>query len=152
MLENSQKKNAHSDRNEKVCFEEHEVDKFDFTGCEVVPQWMFSDRSFPKATFKSGTLVFNAFAIKKLDECAYIQIFAQPEKNRLIVRQSAENEEDAVQWSRLCKHGKVLPKKINDTAQIYEVLKWDKNIPVKLSGNLNKSRERKMLVFQPYDD
>ena len=143
--------NTHSVGNEMVCYVEQEVDHFDFTGCEVVRKEMFSDRSFSKATLKSGSLIFNVFAIKKLDECTHIQIFLQPEKKRMIVTQSAENEENAVQWCRLDKKGKVTPKKIAHTAKIYDLLKWNENTTALMSGALDKSGDKKRLVFCRYN-
>ena len=147
----SQELFTHSVGNGMILFVEREVEKFDFTNFEVVPREMFSTTKFPKATLKSGSIVFNVFAIQLLDDCTHIQIFVHPTKKSVIVKACAENDENAVQWCNVDKHGKVSSRKITDATPIYKALKWDEKTNAKMSGALDKCGDHKMVVFHRYD-
>jgi hypothetical protein len=138
-------------RDGKVSYIEREVDSFDFEGYEVVRREFFSKVNCPAMTLKYGSVNFNVRAIRKLDECQFIQILINPEKKRIIAKPCQEDEKDSVQWSKINKHGKVEPRKITGkvfTAQLYNDMKWNINATTKVLGTLLTSKGEKLFVFE----
>ena len=138
-------------RDGKVSYIEREVDKFDFDGFEIVRRELFSKTNCPAVTLKYGSVNFNVRAIRKLDECRFIQILINSKKKLLIAKPCEEDEKDSVQWSKVNKHGKVEPRKITGkvfTAQLYDELKWNFNSTIKVLGTLFKCKGEKLFVFE----
>ncbi len=138
-------------RDGKISYIEREVDSFDFEGYEVVRREFFSKTNCPSMTLKYGSVNFNVRAIRKLDECRFIQILINSEKKRIIAKPSIEDEKDSIQWSKVNKHEKVEPRKITGkvfTAQLYNDMKWDINATIKVLGTLLTSKGEKLFVFE----
>ena len=150
MSSKSQKMFTHSVGNGMVCYVEQKVDNFDFNGFEIVAHEMFSN-AFPAVKLKNGSAVFNIHAIRMLDECSHIQIFVHPQKKSLIAKSCRKDVDGSLQWSRVDKHGKILPIKITGAAPIYDAMQWDENTNVKMSGALDKCGNEKMVVFHRYN-
>ena len=138
------------DRNGKVSYIEREVDRFDYEGYEVVRRELFSKATCPAVTLKYGSVVFNVRAIRKLNECRFIQILINTEKKSMIAKPCEEDEKDSLQWSRIDKRDKVVPKTITGkifTAQLYKDMKWNIESTIKILGTLLKCRDEKIFVF-----
>ncbi|SBV95866.1 hypothetical protein KL86DYS2_10988 [uncultured Dysgonomonas sp.] len=138
-------------RDGKISYIEREVDSFDFEGYEVVRREFFSKVNCPAMTLKYGSVHFNIRAIRKLDECRFVQILINTEKKRIIAKPCQEDEKDSVQWSKINKHGKVEPRKITGkvfTAQLYNDMKWNINTTTKVLGTLLTSKGEKLFVFE----
>ena len=135
----------------KISYIEREVDKFDFDGYEVVRREFFSKALCPAVTIKYGLIKFNVCAIRKLGECSHIQILMNSEKKLMIAKPCDEDEKDSVQWSRIDKRGKVVPRDIRGkifTAQLFDDMKWNPESTVKTLGTLLKCKDEKLFVFE----
>jgi hypothetical protein len=155
MLKNSQLKNTRSGKSEMVLFEEHEVDSFDFTGCEIVPREMFSSTNYPAVTLKSGKVVFNTRAIKTLDKCSHIKILMRSDNKFMIVMPCEEEEKDTVQWSRVDMQGNVKPRTLsgkNFAALLCNCMKRDFKSTIIRKGTLIEEEGEKLLVFSLTDE
>lgn len=134
----------------KISYIEREVDSFDYEGYQVVRRELFSKANCPAVTLKYGSVNFNARAIRKLDECRFIQILINSEKKLMIAKPCEEDDKDSVQWSKVNKHGKVEPRKITGkvfTAQLFDDMKWDFNATFKILGTLLTCKGEKIFVF-----
>jgi len=137
-------------RDDMVSYIEREVDRFDYDGYEVVRRELFSKANCPAVTLKYGSVIFNVRAIRKLDECGHIQILMNSEKKLMIAKPCGEDEKDSVQWSKVDKRGKVVPRMIRGkvfTAQLYDDMKWDFMGTIKTLGTLLKCKGEKIFVF-----
>ena len=137
-------------RSGKIEYIEREVDRFNFDGFEVVRREFFSKANCPAVTFKYGSVVFNVRAIRKLNECRFIQILINPEKKLIIVKPCGEDEKDSLQWSKVDKRDKVAPRIIKGnvfTAQLYKDMNWNIESTVKVLGTLIKCKDEKIFVF-----
>lgn len=133
-----------------ISYIEREVDRFDFDGYEVVRRELFSKANCPAVTIKYGSVNFNVRAIRKLNECNHIHILINPEKKLMIAKPCGEDEKDSVQWSRVDKREKVVPRTITGkvfTAQLYDDMKWDFSSTIKVLGTLLKCRDERIFVF-----
>jgi hypothetical protein len=135
----------------KIEFIEREVDKFDFDGFTVVRGEFFSKANCPAVTFKYGSVAFNVRSIRKLNECRFIQILINAEKKLLIAKPCKEDEKDSLQWSRVDKREKVVPRAITGklfTAQLFKDMKWSIESTVKVLGTLVKCKDERIFVFE----
>ena len=133
-----------------VTFIEREVDRFDFEGYEVVRREFFSKANCPAVTIKYGSITFNVRAIRKLNECRFIQILINIEKKLMIIKPCDEDEKDSLQLSRVNKHGKVVPRAISGkifTAQLFKDLNWSIESTVKILGTLNTCKSERIFIF-----
>ncbi|MDL2255601.1 hypothetical protein LJC38_03350 [Parabacteroides sp. OttesenSCG-928-K15] len=133
-----------------ISYIEREVDRFDFDGYEVVRRELFSKANCPAVTLKYGSVNFNARAIRKLDECRFVQILINPVKKLMIAKPCQEDEKDSVQWSKINKHGKIESRKITGkvfTAQLFEDMNWNINTTIKVLATLLTCKEEKIFVF-----
>jgi len=138
----------------KVEYIEREVDRFDYEGFEVVRREWFSKVNCPAVTFKYGSITFNVRAIRKLNECSHIQILMNREKKRMIVKPCDEDDKDSLQWSKVDKRDKVVPRMIRGTvftAQLYKDMNWNIESTVKVLGTLLKCRDEKIFMFNLVD-
>ena len=138
------------ERGGKVEFIEREVDKFDYDGFEVVRREWFSKANCPAVTLKYGSVSFNVRAIRKLNECSHIQILINIEKKLMIAKPCEEDDKDSLQWSRIDKRGKVVPRNISGrvfTAQLYKDINWNIESIIKVLGTLLKCKDEKIFVF-----
>ena len=138
------------DREGRVSFIEREVDRFDFEGYEVVRREFFSKANCPAITIKYGSIVFNVRAIRKLNECRFIQILINTEKKLMIVKPCEEDEKDSLQCSRVDKHGKVVTRAITGklfTAQLYKDMNWNIESTVKILGTLETCKGERIFIF-----
>ena len=134
----------------KIDFIEREVDKFDFDGFAVVRREFFSKVNCPAVTFKYGSVAFNVRAIRKLNECQFIHILINAEKKLLIAKPCEEDEKDSLQWSRVDKQNKIVPRAITGkmfTAQLFKDMKWSIESTVKVLGTLLKCKDERIFVF-----
>jgi len=124
---------------------------FNFEGFERAGAKLFSKAVFPQVTLKHGSLVFNAHAVKTLDECSNIQILINMEKKSMVVKPCGENIYHSVQWSKVGKNSKVIPKIIYAkpfTGQLFYDMYWDFKGTVRILGRQIKDRNEKMLEFK----
>lgn len=129
---------------------EREVDVFDFDGYEVVRREFFSKANCPALTIRYGSIVLNLRAIRKLNECRFIQILINQKKKLLIVKPCEEDEKDSLQCSRIDKHSKVIARAISGkifTAQLYEDMNWSIESTVKILGTLLTCKGEKIFIF-----
>ena len=127
------------------------VENLKLAGFELVSQEDFDTPIFPVITFKHGSVVFNTHAIKMLDECTQVQFLINSEKNALIVRPCDENEFHSVQWSRVDKNGKTVPKVVYGkpfTGLIFYEMYWDFKKTYKIKGELKSNPKEKFLIFK----
>ena len=137
-------------RDGKVSYIEREVDRFDFEGFEVVRREFFSKANCPAITIKYGSIVFNVRAIRKLNECRFIQILINLEKKLMIAKPCEEDEKDSLQWSRIDKHSKIVSRTITGslfTAQLYKDMNWNIESTIKMLGTLLTCKSEKIFVF-----
>jgi hypothetical protein len=137
-------------RDGKIEYIEREVDRFDFDGYEVVRGEFFSKTNCPAVTLKYGSVVFNIRTIRKLNECRFVQILINQKKKLMIAKPCEEDEKDSLQWSRIDKREKVVPRAISGkmfTAQLYKDMKWNIESTVKMLGTLLKCKDEKIFVF-----
>ncbi len=133
-----------------VSYIEREVDRFDFDGFEVVRRELFSKALCPAVTMRYGYIMYNLRAIRKLEECLFIQILINPEKKLMIVKPCGEDEKDSIQWSKVNKHGKMESRMIRGkyfTAQLFSDMKWSVGSTTKSLGTLVKCGDEKIFVF-----
>ena len=140
-------------RDGMVSYIEREVDRFDFDGFVVVRREFFSKANCPSVTIRYGSVVFNIRTIRKLNECRHIQILINIEKKLIIIKPCEEDDKDSLQWSRVDKQGKVVPKTIKGnvfTAQLYKDMQWNIEGTYKMLGTLlvNKNTDEKIFVFE----
>jgi hypothetical protein len=129
---------------------EDELEEIDLEGFEVVPKIMFSN-ILPTVTLKNGSLVFNLQAIKMLDGCSNIQILINIDKKSMIVKPCGKNLFHSVQWSKVDKNGKLIPKRIYGkpfTGRLFYDMYWDFKGTVKKTGELQKDLGEKFLIFE----
>lgn len=137
-------------KNGKIDFIEREVDQFDFDGYQVVRKEFFSKANCPAVTLKYGSVTFNVKAIRKLDECRFIQILINLEKKLMIAKPCDEDEKDSLQLSRIDKRDKVIPRTITGksfTAMLYKDMKWNIESTIKILGTLIKCKDEKIFIF-----
>ena len=135
---------------EKLAFREYEVEKFDFEGFEIVRREWFSKLTYPAVTFRYGSVTFNSRAIKKLNECSHIVILVNKEQKIMCIKFCEEDGRDSLQWSKIDKRGKVVPRAITGqifAAQLYKDMNWNIESTIKVLGVLQKCRGDKMFVF-----
>ena len=138
------------EREGRVTYIEREVDKFDYEGYEVVRREFFSKANCPAVTIKYGSITFNVRAIRKLNECRFIQILINLPKKQLIIKPCAEDEKGSLQCSRIDKHGKVVARAITGklfTAQLYKDMNWSIESTVKILGTLLTCKGEKIFIF-----
>ena len=138
------------ERNGQVEYIEREVDRFDYDGYQVVRREFFSKANCPAVTFKYGSVTFNVRAIRKLDECSHIQILINSEKKSMIAKPCEEDEKDSLQWSKVDKRNKVVPRMIRGqvfTATLFKDMNWNIESTVKILGTLLKCKDEKIFVF-----
>ena len=137
-------------RSGKIEYIEREVDRFDFEGYEVVRRELFSKANCPAVTLKYGKVGFNVRAIRKFGECRYIHILINREKKSIKIKPCEEDEKDSIQWSKVNKQGKVVPRTITGklfTAQLYKDMKWDLRCTFKMLGMLLICKGEKIFEF-----
>jgi len=125
--------------------------EFNSEGFELINGELFSKSVIPQVTIKHGSLVFNAHAIKMLDDCRQIQILMNYEKKSMLVRACDENLFHSVQWSRVNKNGEVIPKIIYGkpfTGKLIYEMYWEFKGTYKINGKQVKDLDEKMLVFE----
>ena len=138
-------------RNGEVSYIEREFEPFDYEGYEVVRRKSCSKKNQPAVTLKHGSFVFNAYAIKMLDECSNIQILLNLKKKAMIARSCDKYLFDSVQWSRIDKRGKVIPKIVYGkpfTGLLFYEMYWDFKGTVKILGTFHNIRGEKFLEFK----
>ena len=138
------------DRDGRISYIEREVDRFDYDGYEVVRREWFSKANCPAVTLKYGSVVFNVRAIRKLNECRHIQILINAEKKLMIAKPCEEDEKDSLQWSKVDKRDKVVPRTITGkvfTAQLFKDMNWNIESTIKVLGTLLKCKDEKIFVF-----
>jgi hypothetical protein len=135
----------------RIEYIEREVDQFNFEGYEVVRGEFFSKANCPAVTLRYGSVVFNVRTIRKLNECSHIQILINTEKKLMIAKPCEEDEKDSLQWSRIDKRGKVIPRAITGkmfTAQLYNDMKWDIESTIKILGIPVKCKDERIFIFE----
>jgi len=138
------------DRDGRISYIEREVDKFDYDGFQVVRREWFSKANCPAVTFKYGSVVINIRAIRKLDECRYIQVLVNAEKKLMIIKPCEEDDNNSLQCSKIDKHRKTVPRTITGkvfTAQLYKDMNWNIESTIKVLGTLLKCKDEKIFVF-----
>ena len=138
------------DRDGRVSYIEREVDRFDYEGYEVVRREWFSKANCPAVTLKYGSVVFNVRAIRKLNECSHIQILINTEKKLMIAKPCEEDEKDSLQWNKVDKRDKIVPRTITGkifTAQLYRDMNWNIESTIKVLGTLLKCKDEKIFGY-----
>ena len=126
------------------------VDKFDTEGFEIVRREFFSKANCPAVTLRNGKVNFNIHAIRKLDKCSHILIAVNFEKKLMVVEPSDENNINSLQWSRVDKHDKVVPRTITGklfTGLLYTNMKWNFEGIIKMLGTLVKAEDKNRFLF-----
>ncbi|MCL2860954.1 MAG: hypothetical protein FWE22_00865 [Firmicutes bacterium] len=129
---------------------EREVDRFNFDGYEVVRRELFSKANCPAVTLKYGSVLFNVRAVRKFDECLFVQILVNKEAKRMIVKPCDEYAKEGIQWSRIDKREKIVSREIRAkgfTAQLFNDMGWSLNGTIKMLGTLLKCGDEKIFVF-----
>jgi hypothetical protein len=146
-----EKKFTKAGKGKEVEFIQIDVDKFDFDGYEVVRREWFSKANCPAVTFRDGSVTFNIRAIRKLDECSHIHILMNSGKKLIMVKPCMEDDKDALQWSRIDKQKKTVPRMIKGkdfTERLYTDMGWEPESIVKVLGTLLKCKDEKVFVFK----
>jgi hypothetical protein len=136
--------------NGEIEFIEYEVDRFDYEGYEVVRKEFFSKANCPAVTIKYGKVNFNVRAIRKLGESSHILILINFAQKRMIAKPCDEDDKDSLQWSRVDKNNKVVPRTISGkmfTAQLFKDMNWHLECTFKMLGTLLTCKGEKMFVF-----
>ena len=123
----------------KVDYIEREGVRFDFYKDHVVRTEFCSKANCPAVTIKYGSFVFNISAIRKINECAFIQILYNQEKKLLIAKPCNENDKNSIQWSRVDKQNKTVPRTIKGrefTAKIFKDMNWNIDSTIKVLGTI----------------
>jgi hypothetical protein len=135
---------------ENIEFIEYEVDKFNYEGYEVVRREFFSKANCPAVTIKYGKVNFNVRAIRKLGECSHILIMINFQQKRMLVEPCNEDNKNALQWSKIDKNAKVVPRTITGrafTARLYKDMNWHLDCTFKMLGTLVISGSERKFVF-----
>jgi len=137
-------------QNGEIEFIEYEIDRFDYEGFEVVRREFFSKANCPAVTIKDGKVNFNVRAIRKLGECSHILIMINFKQKRLLVEPCDEDNKNALQWSKVDKNAKVVPRTITGrafTALLYKDMNWHLDCTFKMLGTLLKSENERKFIF-----
>ena len=117
----------------------------------VSRQKLITGKDNPMVTFNHGSVVFNVHAGRALNECEHINILINHEKKSMIARPCADNDRNALQWSKLDKRGKVAPRTLSGkyfTSMLFYDMDWKLKDTVKIPGEVVKCNDRKILVFK----
>ena len=131
-----------------------EVAKFDYTDFESVRPELFAKLNSPSVTLKDGKVNFNVRAIRKLDECSHIQFAVSTKKKQLVIEPCNEDDRNSIQWSKVDKKGKIVPRTITGrpfVGMLYESMKWNSECTMKMLGTLVKSDDKNRFLFNLID-
>lgn len=127
-----------------------EVDEFSFNGYQVVRREFYAHTFDAAISFKFDSFTFNTACINKLDTM-YVHLLVNPTEKKMVIRQCDEDAKDAVRWCRVNKKlNKRVPRKILCrlfAAKVYDLLKWFADYKYKLQGNIVKTPEERLIVF-----
>lgn len=127
-----------------------EVDDFDYTGYEVVRREFYAHLYDPAVNFKNDSLQFNTACVNKMNGL-YIHLLINPADKKMVIKECDEDAKDAVRWCRISKKtGKKVPRKILCrlfALKMFELLGWNVDYKYKLQGNLIRSNNELLIVF-----
>jgi hypothetical protein len=141
-------------RDGKTGYIEYEVESLGLEDCEVIRGELFSKANCPAVTFRYGSVTFNVRAIRKLGECSHVLLLINKEKKLLIAKPCHEDENDSQQWSRVDKHGKLIPRMIRGdyfSALLFRDMNWDLRCTFKVLAKLQKCKNEKAFIFELVD-
>jgi hypothetical protein len=127
-----------------------EVEEFSFNGYQVVRREFYAHTFDAAISFKYDSFTFNTACINKLDTM-YVHLLVNPTEKKMVIRGCDEDAKDAVRWCRFNKKlNKRMPRKILCrlfAAKVYDLLNWFGDYKYKLQGNIVKTPEEKLIVF-----
>ena len=135
-------------RNEELEFEE--VGEY-----EVPPRFQFPMIKKPSLTIWFGRMKFNMACIRLFEGIQYIIPSVNRKKKRIAAIMCAEEESASVEWARINKEGKWVNKDITSeeyTANIFELMNWNKECRYKVMGHVSNSDVGLILVFDWVED
>lgn len=127
-----------------------EVDDFDYTGYEVVRREFYAHLYDAAVNFKNDSIQFNTACVNKINGL-YIHLLVNPTDKKMVIKECDEDAKDAVRWCRISKKtGKKVPRKILCrlfALKMFDLLGWNVNYKYKLQGNLIRSNDELLIVF-----
>lgn len=124
-------------------------DTFSYDGYQVVRREFFAHVYEPSITFNNCKVSVNTACLKRLPHVDYVQILVNPEKKKLAVRPSSEDEKDSFLWCTT-RGEKRKPRQIICRmffAKVIQLMGWNPDYRYKMLGKLIQSGSEYLFIF-----
>jgi len=124
-------------------------DTFSYDGYQVVRREFFAHMYDPSITFNNCKVSVNTACLNRLPNIDYVQILVNPEKKKLAVRPSSEDQKDSFLWCT-SRGGKRKPRQIICRmffAKVIQLMGWNPDYRYKMLGNLIQSGNEYLFIF-----
>ncbi|MDE7207381.1 MAG: recombinase family protein [Lachnospiraceae bacterium] len=121
---------------------------FDWQGYEVVRSQFFDTRNRIILTFSHQFMRFNADCVQRF-QTDYIEMLVHPDKNLFVLRPSAKENRNAVQWAKE-RDGRTIPKQVSGRAflpNLYKLFRWNPEYKYRLFGIKKQIAEEELILF-----
>ncbi|HWQ74979.1 MAG TPA: integrase [Syntrophomonas sp.] len=128
-------------------------DSFSYDGYQVVRREFFAHVYEPSITFNNCRISLNKACLTRLPDVNYVQILVNPEKKKLAVRPSREDEKDSFLWCTT-RGEKRKPRQITCRmffAKVIQLMNWDPDYRYKILGKLIRSGSEHLFIFDLSD-
>ena len=125
--------------------------EFDFRGYEIVRSQMFNIFDKVCVTFSAEQIVFSSGALRKLDNCKFVELMILPGACRFAVRPCEAGEKNSMVWLKMDNRGRFVPKKMCGKAflkTIYDLCGWDISFRYRAYGFKFKKMNDSFLMFK----
>lgn len=124
-------------------------DVFSYDGYQVVRREFFAHVYEPSITFNNCKISVNTACLKRLPDVDYVQILVNPEKKKLAIRPSSEDEKDSFLWCTT-RGEKRKPRQIICRmffAKVIQLMGWNPDYRYKMLGKLIQSGGEYLFIF-----
>ncbi|HBI73832.1 MAG TPA: integrase [Ruminococcaceae bacterium] len=124
-------------------------DVFSYDGYQVVRREFFAHVYEPSITFNKCKISVNTACLKRLPNVDYVQILVNPEKKKLAIRASNEDEKDSFLWCTT-RGEKRKPRQIICRmffAKVIQLMGWNPDYRYKMIGKLIQSGGEYLFIF-----
>lgn len=128
-------------------------DSFNYDGYQVVRREFFAHVYEPSITFNNCKISLNKACLTRLPDVNYVQILVNPEKKKLAVRPSSEDEKDSFLWCTT-RGEKRKPRQIICRmffAKVIQLMNWNPDYRYKILGKLIRSGGEHLFIFDLSD-
>lgn len=128
-------------------------DAFGYDGYQVVRREFFAHVYEPSITFNNCKISLNKACLTRLPEVDYVQILVNPEKKKLAVRPSREDEKDSFLWCTTRGETRK-PRQITCRmffAKVIQLMGWNPDYRYKMLGKMIRSGSEYLFIFELSD-